>query len=164
MGLFLCDICNEQLSLEDHICKQEDIRKRIQYLEIEAGTARHHLNLVQDAVFLILKSIGDESSLDLDLVAVETKLIRDLWKAAKCEWHDHKTEKSFLVMWMATHRVLCEAFSIFRKKSQGQIKPLNLLEKLTNLNKSCEEAKVTLGYESSKFDMTPEDLLKDYIT
>ncbi len=152
MGLFLCQICDEQLSFtESHVCKQEDIVNYIQRLRDDANRSRNFLNDIQNAVLMILQSLP---TLDDEQILVETKWLRKLWDAAQCQWHENKSVDKFLVRWIALHRTLSESFNLFRSKNHK-----TLLEKLTAVREMCDSAKKVLGYEDSRFDLTPEDLV-----
>lgn len=154
MGLFLCPMCNEHLTLDPpHVCEREKIIAYVERLEHEARLAEHRLSEIQNAVMKVLQPL---SSLDGEEVTVKTEWLRKLWDAANCRWHEAKIADSFLVHWMATHRILCEAFDLFRSKKYG--KSQTLLEKLKDLRDACDKAKETLGYRDSNLDMTPEDL------
>lgn len=154
MGLFLCDLCNAHLTLDPHECDKEKILRNIQQLEERARIAERNLDDVQNAVFKLLEPLG---SLDGEEVTVKTEWLQWLWDAARCKWHKADTAKSFLCHWMATHRILCEAFDLFRSKKHGHVE--TKLNKLKHLREACDKAKEVLGYQDSNLDLTPEDLV-----
>jgi len=151
----ICDICDKALGWtpHEHVCDPEKIREHVHELRTRAAVAENRLNSVQDAIFKLLEPLP---SLNDETVTVKSEWLRKLWESAQCQWHEAKTADSFLVRWMALHRILCEAFDLFRSKKYG--KTQTLLEKLKDLREACDKAKETLGYQDSKLDMTPEDL------
>lgn len=158
MGLFICDLCNKHLDITaggSHVCNQEDIRKHVEQLELAARTAERNLDEMQNAVLMILKELP---SLEGEKVQVNAEWLRRLWGATKNQWYDAKTADDFLVQWMVTHRILCEAYDVFRSKKYGHSQ--TLLQKLTDLREACDNSKAVLGYKDSHFDMSPEDLAK----
>ena len=158
MGLFLCDVCLAQLepgSMSPHVCDPEKARKHAKYQEDRAIAAEGKLEVVRNAVFMLLHQLP---SLNTEQVNVSGEWLRNLWKAADCQWDEVKTADSFLVRWMATHRILRESFRLFRSKNCGKVE--SLLSKLQLLRQACDKAKEVLGYQDSKFDLTPEDVLK----
>jgi hypothetical protein len=164
MGLFLCDICNQNLSCcfkadgnyEKHVCKNEDILAYIDNLRNIAGKAERNLDEIRNAVFM---TIQDLPSLTPEEITIKTKWIKQVWDAANCKWYEnpynHGGPDYFLGRWCSMHRLLCEAYDLFRSK-KGE----SLLTKLTNLREAVDNSKVALGYQDSKLDMKPEDLLK----
>ncbi len=165
MGLFLCDLCDKPLEWQTdekmwlpHVCLRESIRLKINNLEERCRKAENRLIDIQESVFRILTEIGfpvDDNCSNL----ISNELLGRLWRAADCKWHNADTASDFHSEWMATHRVLCEAFDVFRSKKYGNRE--TLLEKLTRLKESCDVAKKVLGYENSELDMTPEQLVKN---
>lgn len=149
MGLFLCPLCDEKLSA-NHVCDKDRLLEHVQTLTRRAQAAEHQLLLTQNAVRMLLK---DVPSMELEEIRVKTEWLRKLWDATESKWYKKETATDFHVKWMAVHRVLSEAFNVFKSK-----KSKTLLEKLTELKKFCEEAKIVLGYQDSKFDMSPEQL------
>jgi hypothetical protein len=152
LGLFLCDICDEQLSLEVHVCEPDKIRARIQKLQDATRIAEFRWDKVRNAVYMILQSLpllGDEK------VVIEAEWLRRLWDAADCRWYENTSADNFLVRWIAVHRILSEAFDVFRSKKNE-----TLLVKLQALKKVCDEAKEVLGYQNSILDLMPEDLIE----
>lgn len=154
MGLFLCDICDEQLS-DSHVCDKEVIKKRISTLEERACLAERQSRDMQNAIFMILHTLP---TLEGDEVVVKTNDLKRLWEAAKCQWFSAKTADQFLSCWMAMHKILREAYNVFR--SRNFKKNLSLLEKLNNLHKACIESKPILGYQDSNLDKSPEQLME----
>lgn len=153
MCLILCKVCDEELT-HTHVCNPEKIIAYVDRLRREARTAESKLSEIQNAVMKVLQPIPH---LENEEVTVKTEWLRKLWNAANCQWDEVKTADSFLVHWMATHRILCEAFDVFRSKKYG--KSQTLLEKLRDLREACDKAKETLGYQESNLDMSPEDLV-----
>jgi hypothetical protein len=150
----MCRMCGGHLSLDNpHVCDPEKVRERMEELEHQARIAEHRLSDIQNAVMKVLQPLPN---LEGEEVTVKTEWLRKLWDSANCQWHEAKTADSFLVHWMATHRILCEAFDLFRSKKYG--KSQTLLEKLRELRDACDKAKDTLGYRDSNLDMTPEEL------
>ncbi len=156
MGLFLCKCCGKQLSLDEHICNKEDIEKYVAELENDARIAGYNLRTIQNAVFKLLQTSSALS--DSEYTVVETEWLKNLWKAAECQWYESKSSDNFLVCWMSLHRILRKAFDLFRSKTNG--KSETLLQKLQSLREACDKAKETLGYQKSNLDMSPEDLIK----
>ena len=151
MGLFLCPMCDEQLMSSPHVCNPTVIINRIHKLENEVRLAESKLNNVKNSVFMLLQSLP---SLEGDSVSVETEWLRKMWHAAECQWHENKSPDKFLVRWIALHRILCEAFDLFRSNKKE-----TTLEKLRFLKEACDSAKKVLNYEDSKLYLTPEDLM-----
>lgn len=157
MGLFLCQLCNDHLDFDrPHECDPVTLRKRIEELEMKARKAEHKLNVIEDAVQHLIKELP---SLEGEKIEVTTKWLRLLWKAAECRFDKFEEPESFLGHWMAMHRILCEAFDLFRSKKHGH--PANLLVNLKELWEACERAKVVLGYQTSVFDLSPEDIVEN---
>ncbi len=154
MGLFLCSVCDEQIgfgSIPEHVCDHEKIKALTSKLRDQANAAESKLHDIKNAVFMTLQQLP---SLDPEEVTIPTEWLRNLWKAAECQWYSEKTADNFLSRWIATHRTLCEAFDLFRsKKSESK------LEKLQALREACDNAAELLGYQDSKLDLRPEDLV-----
>jgi len=85
--------------------------------------------------------------------------LRKLWNATENQWYEAKTADDFITCWMVTHRILCEAYDVFRSKKYGHAQ--TILQKLKDLRKACDESQKVLGYENSNLDMSPEDLIKE---
>ena len=153
MGLFLCSVCNKDL-LGDmlHVCKREDIEERIEKLEIARGIAENRLQSIQDAVYRLLEALP---SLSEPTSTVDSDWLRKLWNATQCAWYEAKTADSFLIRWMAMHDILRCAFDLFRKPDKD-----SALTKLIRLYEACNRAKEVLGYQSSKFTVSPEQFLR----
>lgn len=158
MGLFICKICDAHLPIsferDVHKCDMAVVEKRIEKLEYDRNIAERKLDKIRDSIFFIIQSLP---SLDPKEITVETELIRKLWKVAECRDLNADTADSFLCQHIAYHRILCESFGIFKSKEFGKSK--NLLEKLKEVYEACLNAKKVLGYEDSKFDLTPEELI-----
>lgn len=167
MGLFLCDMCNKDLMCgyredgnhEKHVCKEEDILSHINRLKDTAWKAENNLDSIRNAV---LMTIHELPSLENEEVTIKTKWIKKVWDAADCKWYEHNVREGgpeyFLLRWIATHRLLCEAYDLFRSSKYGRVE--SLLTKLTNLKEAVDNSKEALGYQDIKLDMSPEDLLK----
>lgn len=158
MGLFLCDMCNEQLTFDSpHVCDPGKLRAYIAELELRARKAEHKLNVMEDAVLYTLKELP---SLEGEKIEVSTKWLRMLWQAAECRFDKYEEPEAFIGHWMAMHRILCEAFDLFRSRKYG--KPSNLLKNLQELKEACEIAKKVLGYQDSVLDLSPEDIVEGH--
>ncbi len=142
MGLFICDLCNEELCIS-HSCKPENIRKNFEYLEAKARQAENRLEEMRNAVFRLIEPL---QTLDKEEITVKTEWLRKLWDTTQCQWYEAKTPEQFLVRWMAMHNVLRKAFDLFQSKRSGT-------DKLKILREACESAKEILGYQDSKFDL-----------
>ncbi len=152
----ICPTCDEPLGWTPHVhvCKPEVIEAYVHRLKEEANTATRRLEDVRDAVFRLLEPMPQIEK--LEEVTVSTEFLRKLWQSAQCQWHEAKTPESFLVRWIALHRILCEAFDLFRSKKYGKVE--TLAQKLTALKEACNHAQDVLGYKDSNLDLTPEDL------
>ncbi len=115
MGLFVCDKCGFEggvhLYAGGHVCEEQAILDHVKKLRDRASEAETKLDNIRNAVFMVLKDLPD---LEGETVSVKTQTLRSLWDAAKCQWHEQKSADSFLVCWLVTHRILCEAFDLFR--------------------------------------------------
>ncbi len=151
--MFICKTCDAHLGLnsDPHTCDPDKILAHIDELKNRARTAEHKVTLIQDAVYEVMIDIP---SLETDVVSVKPEWLRKLWDAAQCRYYDATTADSFLVQWIAMHHLLCEAFDVFRSK-RGE----TLLGKLKNLRRSADHAKEVFGYEDSKLDLMPDDLV-----
>lgn len=155
MGLFLCPLCNDHFTIDPpHKCNDSKITSYIKKLKTEAHEAEMNLHLMQDDILFLIKEIP---SLEKEKVEVSTKWIKSLWQYAGGNFYRTEDPVSFLSHWMAMHRILCEAFDLFRSKNYKE--PKNLLSNLKQLLEVCEHAKTVLGYEDSKFDLSPEDIV-----
>lgn len=161
MGLFRCDLCDENLGFiggDIHKCDPEKIKSKIKMEKLQklAMDAENHLEDIRNAVYKILQQLP---SMDGPKATVDTDWIRRLWDAAECRWWEAKTADSFLVHWLASHRILVEAFQLFRSKEYGKSVPK--LEKLKQLREACDYARKVLGYDKDgdEFDVSPEDLV-----
>lgn len=153
MGLFLCKLCNAHLDMSPHKCDPEAIEAHIFQLENEKWQAQNHLNQVRNTIYNLLKPL---ETLEGESVIVKGDLLRNLWSAANCEWHNAKTADNFLSHWMALHKILRKAFDLFRSKKKE-----TPLEKLNQLKNSVDTAKEVLGYQDSKLDLTLEDFINE---
>lgn len=160
MGVLICDKCNEYLPLSpeslDHVCDPEKIKEYVRYLKEEAENNRRKLDDIRNAVFNVLQELP---TLEGEKAIVKTDWLRQLWDAAQCQWHEEKTADSFLVRWLVTHRILCEAFDLFESKEKG-----TFLDKLADLKQACLQAEETLNYGNkdgtSRLDLSPEDIVR----
>lgn len=159
MGLFLCDLCDQELE-ENHVCDKAFILKRIKELRNAAQVAEDRLGQVQNAIFMIMAKDLAFTHLGIcTKVSVEADWLKELWDASQCRWGEAKTVNDFLSTWIALHDILCEAYDVFRTEKYGH--PQTLLQKLTDLRNVCDRSKKVLDYESCVFDMTPEDLTRE---
>jgi hypothetical protein len=152
MGLFLCEVCNEQLT-KDHICDRQKIIDHIEFLKLQAD--KHHLQVTQvrDSILFLIKSLP---SLDSETVEVKTDLIREVYASAGDSWDGkYKTADSYLIMWIAMHQLLSRAFELFKPKKKG-----DLLTKMKALKAACLHAKEILQYKNTDISLEPEDVLK----
>src|SRR5574343_756231 len=80
MGLFLCDLCNQQLSLKEvkHVCKPEDIKAYIDRLDDDRRVAERKLDDIREAIFQVMSEIP---SFEEEKVTVSTKWLKRLWEA-----------------------------------------------------------------------------------
>lgn len=159
MGLFLCDVCNEQLGPAPHVCDLAKVREYVDRLEDQARVAERRLEDVRNAVYKILQPLDGLEKREEGDVLVSGEWLRKLWAAAQCNWDlmaEARTADSFLTCWIATHRVLRKAFDVFRTG-----KGLTLQEKLQALREACNQASEVLGYQSSKLDMSVEDVIQN---
>jgi hypothetical protein len=156
MGLFICQLCNKDMS-KTHQCERDDIIKRIESLGNVAWKAEMRLSNIRSKVKLLIKEL---SSLDEEEIIVKTKWIKDLWEAteARCSETRNNDVNEFLSVWLHQQHVLCEAFDLFRSKKNETV-----LVKLRNLHKACEEARNFIYTGSSPFDITPDDILDEII-
>lgn len=155
MCLIICDVCDETLSdFSGHICNPEKIKSYVNELKERTIRSERKLDSIQNAIMLVVKSLP---TLDGNFVTIEKKLLDDIWNAAQCEWFESKTADSFLTMWLLTHRVMCEAFDVFRSTRFGHKQ--TLLQKLQYLKESCDEANSALYNNEDGFDCTPEELV-----
>lgn len=150
MGLFLCELCGEQLG-HHHECKTSDILARINKLEDDKRNAELSLDGIRNAVYKILQGFPEAYG---GSVEVPYRDIIRLWEAASCRWHRSQTPEQFLVCWIAVHRILVEAFRVFKTNNREP-----LVEKLRALRVACDQAREALGYTDSILDMSPEDVV-----
>ena len=151
MGLFLCGLCDDHLT-EDHVCDRAKIKAKIDRLEDQWRKEYNSLERVKNSVYILLQSLP---SLDEKHVFIETKWVKDLWKAIDGSWYEANTADKFLSRWIALHMILTKSFDLFRTR------PYDSLDKIKRLKQVCEEAKKTFGYEDIKFDLTPEEVLQE---
>ena len=64
---------------------------------------------------------------------------------------------------MSLHRILRSSYDLFRSKLYPT-QDKTLLGKLKSLKEAVDNSREVLGYQDSKLDMTPEDLLNDKIS
>lgn len=156
MAFPICSLCDEPLSFTGppHECSREKIMANITRLQDAERVASQKLEDMQNSVLVMLKEVG--GPFEGDKVTVNAAWLRRLWDATNNCWYEAKNADDFLVQWMATHRILCEAYDVFRSKKYGHKQ--TLLQKLTDLREACDKSKPILGYNDSHFDVTPEDL------
>ncbi len=157
MGLFICDICNEQLNGK-HVCNLENVKKYVNELKESAMVSAKNLAEIQNAVFMILQELPPPSSA---AGWAADEWIDRLWEAAKCQHNNIKTKEQFLVRWTTMHRILSEAFDVFRSVKYG--KKESILDKLKSLKEACKTAQEVFGYQDSKLDLTPEDICDEIL-
>ena len=162
MGLIICPICDDHSGIcvdHKHECTTENIIKNVKRLEEEAATAKRNLDKIQNDVMMLLHTLP---SLDGEEISVKTDWIRTLWKAAKCNWDGEQSADSFIARWLAIHRILCEAFDLFRGGRFNTKEPL--LHRLTVLKEMCVNAQEILGYNekgSSPLFLSPQDIIDE---
>lgn len=152
MCLILCDICDANITGEvfnkiEHVCKREDIEKNVKKLTETMNFYQSKLNTVEELLhYYISEKVeirqDEKEFLDKMMMAVSPNLVS----------YSSETSESFLVKWLATHRVLCEAFQLFYKDGRP------ILEKLKDLEDSIANARQVLKYTTSKDVMTSEEL------
>lgn len=156
MGVHICQMCNEHINFDDvHVCNPDKIKAYVSKLEEDVRDARNKLESMQNAVFMLVQELP---SLGTGAVCVDTKWVRQLWLATNCHWYKVETVDDFHVQWLATHRVLCEAFDVFRAERLEHSR--TLLQKLTDLKEACAKA-AELMYPDSGLIITPEELVMD---
>lgn len=153
MGLFLCDICNQELGTVPHVCKEEDVIGYIHHLEELSRGAQNKLQHIEDQVLKLVEKLPDLSGPEC---TISSDLVRAIWEAVDCQWYEAKTADSFLARWMAMHHVLRFSFDLFRTRGI-----MTTADKLTRLVEACETAKEVLGYQDSVFNLNVADLLKE---
>lgn len=153
MGLFLCDLCNQQLD-KNHECDKQKLLDHINYLK-EAETKSHlQINKIRDSILFLLHDIP---TLNSDKVEVKTELIRKLYESAGPILDDkYNTAESYLVVWIAMHQILSSAFDLFRTRNKS-----NLYTKLSRLKEVCLHAKEVLKYKDTQLPLSPEDLIEE---
>ncbi len=161
MGLFICRICNETLGDNFvHQCDQTKVEAHIEKLQNEAHVAERRLNDIRNAVFMVLQELP---SLEGEKVEVNGEWLRRLWGAGDCRWWEAKSADEFLVRWLATQKILCEAFDLFRSERKGT-RPKSTLEQLRALRKACVDAKNLMYNDSSSFNVTADDIVAGTIS
>lgn len=151
MGLFLCEVCNRSLSL-DHSCNPTDIKSNIERLRDRAWTAECYASQVENRIKLLIQNLP---TMDGDCVIVKAELIRNLWNAAVRKDHHAENADNYLSRWIAMHRILSRAFSLFRERTSGG---KNMIQRLAALRDSCDHARLVFGYTDSVFDLEPTDV------
>ncbi len=150
--LIICQVCNENLGLGEHVCNPDKIIENINYLKKSASDSENKLSEISNAVFMVLQGLP---SLEGESIPVSGEWLRRLWDAVEGRWYYAKDAETFIVHDLAKQNILCAAYNLFRSKNK------TLLEKLTDLRDRCVYSKKALGYtNSSEFDITPEDIIK----
>ncbi len=153
MGLLLCEICGEEFGgVNPHVCDPVKIVMHIQELIKSSHDAMAKTDNMRNAVFMLLQSLP---SVEGEEVTVKTKWLKDLWAASGAVFYKPSSMEEFHQKWMALHLILSRSFDLFRdRKSNG-----TLQDKLKRLRTVCDNAKEVMGYQDSKFDLSPEDLV-----
>lgn len=155
--LIICDLCDKDItSTPRHVCDRADIRAYVTRLVDDNRAAERDLDDIRNGVYKLLQSLPNISG--TEEVVVRTDWLRRLWSAAACQWHEAKTADSFLVSWLATHRILSRAFDLFRSENRRQ--KVTMRDKLQSLKDACVQAQKVLGYEDSKLDLGSDDVVR----
>lgn len=157
MGLFLCPCCDQNMFGENvidgkyvpHVCKQEDIEKHVVSLRNEISSLESKIFDISDKLELFVHNLP---SLD---GKIDGKIIQELWEL--CVTHGYPSAESaecFLSRWLVTHRILIEAYDLFRERDSSTI-----LQRLEELEKACRDSQDIMGYNDSKLTLTSKDLI-----
>ena len=90
----------------------------------------------------------------IPIVKIDGKIIQELWEL--CVTHGYPSAESaecFLSRWLVTHRILIEAYDLFRERDSSTI-----LQRLEELEKACRDSQDIMGYNDSKLTLTSKDL------
>jgi len=152
MCLILCDICDVNITSDmfnnvEHVCKREDIEKNVKKL---TETMNFYHGKLINAEELLNCYISKKMEIREDERVFLDKMMKILSPGLAS--FSSETSESFLVKWIATHSVLCEAFQLFYKDGRP------ILEKLKDLEDSIANARQVLKYKTSKDVMTSEEL------
>lgn len=88
-----------------------------------------------------------------DIVSIETKWLKALWKAAECEWYDDYDPEKFLSKWICLHSILSSCYRLFRPVNGTAVK-----QNLQNIENECNHSKTVFNYHKSVFTLTTEDI------
>lgn len=160
--LILCDVCNKDITgsgfngAAKHVCSRDDIIAYVNQLTNHANDAERKLNQVRSAVLKILTSIPN---IEKPTHTFPADLITELWEAAVLRDRDIETAAEYHNQWMSLHRILCEAFDLFRPLKHGRAE--TLLARLEALKKVCLHAQAIHGYTDSKLTLTPQDIIAE---
>lgn len=152
MCLIVCDICDVNITSDafnnvEHVCKREDIEKNVKKL---TETMHFYESKLFTAEELLDYYISEKKEIKTDEKEFLDKMLKILSPGFAVS--SLETSESFLVKWLATHGVLCEAFQLFYKDGRP------ILEKLKTLEDSIANARQILKYTTSKDVMTSEEL------
>src|SRR5271170_3901422 len=90
MGFFTCNICEQQLTNEPHVCNPEHIKEHIRILKDRANTAESRLESIRNSIYNLIQPL---SSLEGEEITVKTEWLSKLWDSAECCWYEAKTAK-----------------------------------------------------------------------
>lgn len=155
MGLFLCEICGQQLHLDQevedgrhhHACRPEDVKAHINWLKEEAIKSSSEIQSIRNAVYGVLQSLPTEEH-DCERFLIEATWLEGLWQAAGCATDgNHRqpsTAQNHLLRFYALHRLMSAALGVFRN-----LNGLSTHKKLERLRQEAEKTAKALGYAGS---------------
>lgn len=160
---FSCQICGgiEEVKADENyflVCKKcahvkdefVDLQNRLHVLESD-------IDQIQDTVLLILDDYKEQIS-SQDKVEIDSKILKKLWDAAKCQWYESETSESFLQRQVSEGFVFCQAVYLFtRNQKHSHYK--TAIDRLRRLHEACENYLNHKYPEEEKVDMTPEEFL-----
>lgn len=175
MGCFQCKVCNAPLSLfskepteevvernpesTGFICnKCRHIEKEFDFLNDQLNESQTALRRIKEKTLKIIKDYYKDL-LEKETIEIKSSEFKDLWNATENRWFDSDSYDKFLSETVVEGRLMCEAFSIFRSKS-NRINSETLLGKLKNLKEACDNVVKHHEWEEDMFDLNPEDVIK----
>lgn len=160
MCLISCDICHiniTDLSLEKkHICKEEDIKKRMDDIETQLTKSHRRSDKLYDAIQKFVSETSEEELAEKD--SIRLKRLEELYKATDSKYDYLYT---FWNQNRMMHLVLIEAAEIFTsKQSRSYENGGKIDEKLQILLKTIKSTYKVLGYKD-KFDISVDAVIKE---
>lgn len=104
-----CELCGRGLSFDnEHVCKREDILKRIDSLEEQVRDNSHKLNQIRERALVLVSDYVENNT-----VGFNEEKLDELWRALKLTSPSTSDYRCFTSQWLGLHLLYCVVSDVF---------------------------------------------------